>query len=44
MKNPRNCEGLNWLPFAGTYRTLCMVPPVEVRALFESVRGYQTPP
>jgi len=29
------------LPIVGTYRTLCLAPPPEVRALFEAVRGLQ---
>jgi hypothetical protein len=27
-----------WLPIAGTYRTLCLAPPPEVRAVFEAIR------
>ncbi len=28
----------NWLPFVDTYRTLCRVPPPEMKELFERLR------
>lgn len=28
-----------WLPFLDAYRTLCLAPPAEIQALFETVRG-----
>jgi len=28
----------NWLPFVHTYRTLCLAPPPEVKAVFEGLR------
>jgi hypothetical protein len=28
----------NWLPFVESYRTLCLAPPPEVKAVFEGLR------
>ena len=30
----------SWLPFLNTYRTICIAPNEEMRALFEQVRDF----
>jgi hypothetical protein len=30
----------NWLPIVDTYRTLCMAPSPEVRAVFQAIRDF----
>jgi hypothetical protein len=29
---------VDWVPIVDTYRTLCIAPPQEVRAIFQAIR------